>query len=82
MVVHELDLKNNGYEIGSAEEDWTLPTSVRAGKSRAHLSGGVLQIAAVMGCIHISELGAVHDYEFGHLQSNSCRGTSLSICAA
>lgn len=25
-------------------------TKVRAGKSKAHLSGGVLQMAAVMGC--------------------------------
>ena len=81
MVVHELNLRNDGYEGGDAQEDWSLPTSVRAGKSRAHLSGGVLQIAAVMGCKEISIPGAVDDCKFGRLQSSSCRGTSLSIRA-
>ncbi len=50
VVVHELDL---GHKYPSAKmyagAQRQMPTSVCAGKSRAHLSGGVLQMAAVIG---------------------------------
>lgn len=49
MIAHECYLRRKVERRESRNEIKRL-TSVRAGNSSAQVSGGVLQIAAVMGC--------------------------------
>ena len=49
VVMHELNLTTTLAGVHFNGSSYDLRTNVFAGKSRAHLSGGVLQIAAVIG---------------------------------
>lgn len=50
MIVHEADLGAYSQLRAMTMRCESRFTSVCTGKSSAHLSGGVLHIAAVMGC--------------------------------